>query len=679
MNAAPEPRLFDGQSREFRLLCALDSTLLWLDEAGRRVLQCDVGRTLRELAAAGTEDKIHRLFVQAKARELGGAPWEVVLQVGGDALVCALYASALPDGKVAITGSLVAHDYGAALGQLSENLSEMAALHRETDRQQRELLRRHEELLRLHTQLQESHRGVVALHAEIGEKDDNLRRAGEIKSRLVANVSHEFRTPLNSILGLTKLLLARTDGDLNEEQETQLTFIKQSAEALYALVNDMLDLSKTEAERVALRTQSFTANNFFIALRGMLRPLATNPAVELVFDLHGDLPVLDTDEGKLAQIMRNLVSNALKFTQRGEVRVTAHDNGDGSVSFEVRDSGIGIPHDEQERIFEEFYQVENPLQKEHKGTGLGLTLSRNLAARLGGTLTLESEPGRGSTFILTIPHHHPEARAVSALVERSHKLEPGHQPILVVEDDRQTLLLYEKYLRGSGFQVIPARSLDEAREALKRVMPAAVVLDIMLDGEASWSFLADLKANEATRNVPALVVTVTNREEKARALGADEFFMKPMEREWLLNKLHAMAGRQLVETLLVIDDDRVARYLVKKTLADSPYHVIEAADGIQGLELARTHSPDVIFLDFVMPEMSAFDVLDELKRDPATRNIPVVIYTSKNLAEGERKRLESEASAILSKQSLSREIAIARIREALEKAGIRGTRGGVAP
>ncbi|HEY6881214.1 MAG TPA: response regulator, partial [Polyangiales bacterium] len=278
-------------------------------------------------------------------------------------------------------------------------------------------------------------------------------------------------------------------------------------------------------------------------------------------------------------------------------------------------------------------------------------------------------------FTLTIPIRHPEAREVAAMVERGQTIEPGHQPVLVVEDDRQTLLLYEKYLRGSGFQVIPARSLEEARAALERVLPSAVVLDIMLDGEASWSFLADLKSNERTRDIPALVVTVTNREERARALGADEFFMKPMEREWLITKLRAMASRQPVEKLLVIDDDKVARYLVRKTLAGSPYVVIEASDGAEGITLARRHHPDVIFLDFVMPTMSAFDVLDELKRDPATRNIPVVIYTSKNLADEERKRLESEASAILSKQSLSREIAIARIREALEKAGIRAAKG----
>ncbi|HEX5657637.1 MAG TPA: response regulator, partial [Polyangiales bacterium] len=620
------------------------------------------------------------LFAQAAEGTLDPEQaWEVVLDVHGRPQVLALRATKLPDRQLAITGSAVPDDYGSALGQLSTNLSEMAALHRETDRQQRELLRRHEELLHLHAQLEESYQGVVALHAEIGEKDDSLRRAGEIKSRLVANVSHEFRTPLNSILGLTKLLLARTDGDLTEEQDTQLNFVRQSAEALYALVNDMLDLSKTEAERVSLRTQSFSVENFFLSLRGMLRPLATNENVELVFEIPHDVPALDTDEGKLAQVMRNLVSNALKFTERGEVRVSARADGKGNISLIVADTGIGIPFEEQTRVFEEFYQADHPLQRIHKGTGLGLTLSRNLAVRLGGTLTVESELGKGSRFTLTVPVQHPEAREVAALVERGQQVEPGNQPVLVVEDDRQTLLLYEKYLRGSGFQVIPARTLDEARAALERVRPSAVVLDIMLDGEASWSFLADLKSNEATRDVPALVVTVTNREERARALGADEFFMKPMERDWLISKLRSMAQRQTVETLLVIDDDKVARYLVRKILTGSPYNVIEASDGAEGIVLARRHRPDVILLDFVMPQMSAFDVIDELKRDPTTREIPIVIYTSKNLAEEERKRLESEASAILPKQSLSRELAIARIREALEKAGIRGNRGPNAP
>ncbi|HEU4412459.1 MAG TPA: response regulator, partial [Polyangiaceae bacterium] len=197
------------------------------------------------------------------------------------------------------------------------------------------------------------------------------------------------------------------------------------------------------------------------------------------------------------------------------------------------------------------------------------------------------------------------------------------------------------------------------------------VLDVMLDGEASWSFLNELKSNPETRDVPALVVTVTNREDKARALGADEFYMKPLDRDWLLGRLKALARHEAVETVLVIDDDEVSRYLVRKQLEGSPYTVIEASGGLEGVRLAREKLPQVILLDFIMPEMGAFDVLDELKKDPMTRSIPVIIHTSKSLLDEERRRLEAEASAILSKQSLSREIAIARIREALEKS-VRG-------
>jgi CheY-like chemotaxis protein/anti-sigma regulatory factor (Ser/Thr protein kinase) len=401
------------------------------------------------------------------------------------------------------------------------------------------------------------------------------------------------------------------------------------------------------------------------SLRGMLRPLVSSQEVELIIEDPADDLELETDEGKIAQVLRNLVSNAVKFTERGEVRVRARREGDAAL-FEVSDTGVGIAPGDLEQVFEEFFQVEGDRQQRLRGTGLGLSLSRHLAERLGGSLTAASEPGRGSVFTLRVPLRHPEVNEMAALVERSQAVPPGVAPILVIEDDRQTLFLYEKYLRGSGFHVVPARSLDDARAVLRRVRPSAVVLDVMLDGEASWSFLQELKTNPETRDVPALVVTVTNREDKARALGADEFYMKPLDRDWLLGRLKALARHQAVETVLVIDDDEVARYLIRKQLEGSPYALLEASGGAEGVRLARERLPQVILLDFVMPEMGAFDVIDELKKDPMTRSIPVIIHTSKSLLDEERKRLEVEASAILSKQSLSREIAIARIREVLK-------------
>lgn len=554
------------------------------------------------------------------------------------------------------------------MGTVSEE--EYRALAERCDRQAQELRERATELATLNRELLESNRGVMALYAELDEKADSLRRTSEVKSRVVSNVSHEFRTPLNSILGLTRLLLARTDGPLTLEQEKQLGFILRSATELSELINDLLDLSKMEAGKIRLHATRFVVGDLFSALRGMSRPLQTRPAVELIFEAPpAELPLLHTDEGKISQVLRNLISNALKFTERGQVRVSArHDGGD--VIFTVRDSGVGIAPDDHVRIFEEFTQLENPLQKAVKGTGLGLSLSRKLAELLAGSLTVESALGEGAAFHLRVPIVHPEVHEMDQMIERSHNADPGRAPVLVVEDDRQTMFLYEKYLASSGFQVVPARSIDDARILLRDVTPAAIVLDVMLEGETSWGFLAELKSSTQTRDIPVLVVTVTDRENKARALGADEFWMKPMDKEWLSRKLRTLAKRGPIENLLVIDDDEVSRYLVRRLLADTPYKITEATGGLEGIRLARETLPSVILLDFVMPGMTAFEVLDELKADARTRHIPVIIHTSKDLAAEERERLKQATSAILSKQSLSREVAIARIRDALTKAGV---------
>jgi len=657
---------FDSLSREFEIACDRTGKIVFADERAAALLGAREGMRLQELAAPGAEAKIDVLLEQACERMVEG--WEIALLAKGAPATVAARATCHDD-QIALVGSLVPEDYAAVVGQVSATMSELAALYRETERQQRELLRRHEELLRLSRELDDSNRGMVALHAELDEKQDSLRRASEVKARMVANVSHEFRTPLNSILGLSRLLLDRTDGELTGEQEKQVRFIRRSAETLSELVNDLLDLSKMAAGKVGLRIAAFDVPTVLGALRGMLRPL-TPDSVALVMEDSADLPLLETDESKVSQVLRNFVSNALKFTERGEVRVRAQVGPDDTISFLVSDTGIGIAPDDQARIFEEFTQVDSPLQRKVKGTGLGLALCRKIGEMLGGSVSVQSTVGQGSTFTLTIPRVHPEAQAMNEMVARSETIDPSRAPVLVVEDDRQTLFLYEKYLEGSGFQVVPARSIEDARKAMERIRPSAVVLDVMLEGESSWNFLAELKTQEATRDIPALVVTVTNREDKARALGADEFCVKPFERAWLLKRLKALARTGPIEKVLVIDDDEVARYLVRRLLAGTHYAIVEAPNGARGVEVARIEQPQVIFLDFMLGDMTAFDVLDELKKDPRTRCIPVIVHTSKSLEADERERLASETSAILSKQSLSRELAISRIRDALTNAGI---------
>jgi signal transduction histidine kinase len=285
----------------------------------------------------------------------------------------------------------------------------------ETQLQNRELLQtlaelraRQDELVTLTRELEDTNRGVVALYAEIEEKANHLRRADEMKSRFLSNTSHELRTPLGSIRALAQLLLDRVDGDLTPEQEKQVKFIRLAATELSELVNELLDMAKIEAGKIDINVTKVNIDELFSTLRGMLRPLGSGNPVELVFEETAGDVALDTDEGKVSQILRNLISNALKFTRSGEVRVSATTNEvDNTIKFLVADTGIGIAAADMQLIFEEFGQVENIQQKNLKGTGLGLPLCRRLAMLLGGTVEVHSKPGIGSTFSLVLPRSLP--------------------------------------------------------------------------------------------------------------------------------------------------------------------------------------------------------------------------------------------------------------------------------
>ncbi len=255
----------------------------------------------------------------------------------------------------------------------------------------------------LRTELEETNRGVVALYAELDAQAEQLRQANDLKSRFLAYMSHEFRTPINAMRSITRLLLDRVDGPLTPEQEKQVRFIQETAAEFSEMVDDLLDLAKVEAGRVEISPAWFEMVDLFSALRGMFKPVLTNPAVSLVFEEPQDVPKLYTDDRKLSQILRNFISNALKFTPKGEVRVAARFEGEGMVTFSVADSGIGIAPEFHKSIFADFSQVQSPLQRRLRGTGLGLSLSKKLALLLGGDVRLESEAGKGSVFSVTIP------------------------------------------------------------------------------------------------------------------------------------------------------------------------------------------------------------------------------------------------------------------------------------
>lgn len=551
-------------------------------------------------------------------------------------------------------------------------LEEIQQQNRELVRALAELRERQEELARINRELEDTNRGVVALYAELDEKASHLRRADEMKSRFLSNMSHEFRTPLNSILALSGLLLDRADGELTSEQDKQVGFIRKGAETLLELVNDLLDLAKIEAGKIEIQPVDFEVSNLFSALRGMLRPLLVTQSVGLVFEDPGEIPCLYTDEGKLSQILRNFISNALKFTEQGLISVTATFNKpDQTVTFAVSDTGIGIPAEDQLKIFEEFVQLDNPAQRKIKGTGLGLPLCRKLAALLNGKIDLVSQTGIGSTFSVTIPLYYsqtPESQILGEVKPASSwELDETRLPVLVLEDAPETRLLYEKFLRRSAFQLIPANNLGEARRMLRQVRPRAIVLDILLRGEDSWTWLAELKTESATREIPVLVITSVDDERKGLSLGADAYCLKPIGRETLISQLQDLTGLNAEisgaeQTLkkgkaqpcvLIIDDDPVDRYILVRLIEQQPCIVEQAASGFEGLRILQEIKPDLIFLDLNMPGLSGYEVLKQIKANPATSNIPVAVVTSAELGSHQRQELEGKAYALMNKVDLS--------------------------
>jgi signal transduction histidine kinase/CheY-like chemotaxis protein len=584
----------------------------------------------------------------------------------------------LPRRSPLITAKMLPQLVGRIAAQKPRNiLDELREQNQELMQTLEELRDRQQQLSALNRELDDTNRGVVALYAELDEKADHLRRADEVKTKFLSNMSHEFRTPLNSILALSRILLDRTDGDLTSEQEIQVTYIRKSADSLFELVNDLLDLAKVEAGKIVVRPVEFEVNSLFGALRGMLRPLLVSSSLNLIFEDACDIPPIYSDEGKVSQILRNFISNALKFTESGEVRVAAEpvdDSGGTAIAFRVSDTGIGIAAEDQETIFKEFAQLDSSLQRKVKGTGLGLPLSRKLAELLGGSVRVESRVGRGSTFFLTIPKVY-KAVEPQEPSEVREKTEPSRLQVLLVEDHFETRLIYEKYLQGSPWQIISARSLREAGNILRNMTPAAVILDVVLQGEDTWDLLARLKSDPLTQNVPVVMATSVEDRSKAMALGADAYVVKPLTRAMLRGLLWRLSGQHLSGTVLVVDDEEVSRYLLRQVFGNPRIRFLEASNGAQALELAMAEKPDLVMTDLGMPGMDGFQLVEQMGAEADLKDIPVIVATSRTLSSEQVRELSKRVLAILPKESFSGSGVAGRLYGMLSTVGLQNLMG----
>ncbi len=508
---------------------------------------------------------------------------------------------------------------------------------------------------------------VEARTRELQEVNRRLEAASRHKSEFLANMSHELRTPLNAIIGFTRLVMRRTKDILPAKQSENMEKILISAEHLLGLINDILDLSKVEAGRMEVRPVSFDLESLVEGCLRTVEPMVRSERLRLQTEIQADLPPLFTDQDKLKQILINLLSNAIKFTEAGTVTVSARRD-DGRIAVAVADTGIGIPPDALELIFEEFRQVDSSPTRKYGGTGLGLSISRHFARLLGGDITVESVVNVGSTFTVTIPVRHeapPVAARGAATAREAAPVEPETgKLVLAIDDDPDAIYLLRENLSEAGYRVVGALTGDEGLRKARELRPFAITLDIMMPQRDGWEVLHELKADPATKDIPIIVISIVDNKDLGYRLGAFDYLLKPFDREAVAAAL-ARVPRDQGRVLVVDDDPRVVD-MVRQLLEDEPYEVVAASDGEEALEAIARQRPDVILLDLLMPRMDGFAVIEHLQQDPQHRLIPVIVLTAKTLTAAEHATLEQSVLKVIQKMGLGRDSFIRELRGVLQ-------------
>ena len=532
---------------------------------------------------------------------------------------------------------------------------------------------------------------VMERTRELTRANKELVRASQAKSQFLSNMSHELRTPLTSINGFSEFLLDGFVGPLNEAQSKYLTNINVSGNHLLELINGILDLSKIEAGKTSLKLEQVEVDKLLDEVMLVLEGYANKATVRLKLQCAGDIPTLRLDRTKFKQILYNLCSNAIKFSpEGGEVTVVvAYDKSSfisgreelyATLSVTVRDQGIGISPEDQEKIFNPFEQADGSHARNFEGTGLGLTLTKRLVEMHGGQIELESSIGAGSCFSFVVPV---ETEAVQTKANESEHLACApaevvlhHKPllltadaplILIVDDDASSLEINTLYLSEAGYRVCHARNGDEALEVARKKRPFLILLDVMMPGKDGWEVLQELKLGAETSDIPVIMCTVSENEELGVALGATDYLTKPIDRKQLASKLSMLmqGGKRRRRTMhvLAIDDDEQIRELYAATLASQGYKVHTAVNGPEGLRMAGELEPDIILLDLMMPGMDGFEVAEKLKQQPRTRDIPIIVVSAKELTIGDRMRLKGHIEKCVGKASFTHEQLLGEIRQ----------------
>jgi signal transduction histidine kinase/CheY-like chemotaxis protein len=494
---------------------------------------------------------------------------------------------------------------------------------------------------------------------ELVEANQKIREADRLKSQFLASMSHELRTPMNAIIGFSEILAERLEGQIEPKHHGFIRHILSSGKHLLGIINDVLDLSKIEAGRMEVFPERFQVGQVVSEVVNVMRGNAARSGLEIAIDVPSQLPPIETDLPKFRQILFNLLSNAVKFSpEGGAVTLRARlesDAGtdDAEIAISVIDQGPGIPKEHREAIFQEFRQLESPARPDIAGTGLGLALVKRFCELLGGSVAVDSELGAGSTFTFRLPLSYSGPEPVTGTAGDTARHGDSALPrVLVVEDDDVAWESLSRHLASGSYLPIRARHGDEALRFARQFRPVAITLDLVLPGLDGWDVLKRLKADEATADIPVVVVSMLDNRELGLALGAHDYFVKPVDRKRLVQRIRQVTGQassRAPKRLLVIDDDPAFRDLLAEELARFDYTVLLAESGEKGIAMARADAPDVIVLDLVLPGTTGFEVAEELRKTENTAHIPILVMTSMDLSREDRARLQSKIAAIVPK------------------------------
>lgn len=504
------------------------------------------------------------------------------------------------------------------------------------------------------------------------ETAERLKEIDKLKTQFLANMSHELRTPLNSIIGFSRVILKGIDGPLTELQKADLTSIHNSGQHLLGLINNILDLSKIGAGKMELNFEEIEIGPIVKGIMSTAIALVKDKPVKLVQDVPDELPSVWADPTRIRQVVLNLVSNACKFTDEGAVTLKT-EAAKEKIIISVSDTGIGIPEENLESIFEEFTQVDASTTRKVGGTGLGLPISRHFVEMHQGQIWVDSQPGRGSTFSFAIPIHPLSKNSeLPAQAEHEPQVQDGeNRTIVAIDDDTGVITLYERFLTKHNYKVTGIKNDEDLVDRVKAYTPFAILLDVLMPNKDGWSILKDLKADPLTKDVPVIICSIVNDKNRGFSLGAADYLTKPIVESELINALKQLDDQAKEQVkVLVIDDQADDILLIRRMLeVQANYKIIEASNGKEGLELVKSRHPDLLILDLTMPEMDGFMVVEALKDDEKTRKIPIIIVSAKELTSAENQRLSGQVEVFLRKGIFTENELVEDVSKALERVG----------